>query len=61
MLCLIYVLIQVWKNAAIATLSKASTKEKHSPLNYPGISILSVVSKLYSAVLNNRFFNYLEE
>ena len=49
MLCLIYVLIQVWKNAAIATISKASTKEKHSPLNYPGISILSVVSKLYSA------------
>ena len=36
-------------------------QEKRIPLNYRGISLLSVVSKLYSAVLNNRLLNYLED
>ena len=45
----------------IAPIPKVSTKDKHIPLNYWGISLLSVVSKLYSAVINNRFLNYLED
>ena len=36
------------------------TKDKRLPLNYRGISLLSVVSKLYSFVLNKRLLNYLE-
>ena len=66
MFCLIYVLIQVFclvfgKKAMIAPIPKDSTKDKRIPLNYRGISLLSVVSKLYLAVINNRFFNYLED
>ena len=45
----------------ISPIPKDSTKDKRIPLNYRGISLLSVVSKLYSAVLNNRFLNYLED
>ena len=51
----------VWKKAMIAPIPKDSTKDKRIPLYYGGISLLSVVSKLYSAVINNRFFNYLED
>ena len=45
----------------ISPVPKDSTKDKRIPLNYRGISLLSVVGKLYSAVLNNRFLNYLED
>ena len=45
----------VWKKAMIAPIPKDSTKDKRIPLNYRGISLLSVVSKLYSTVINNRF------
>ena len=55
------ILPSVWKKAMISPIPKDSTKEKRIPLNYRGISLLSVVSKLYSAVLNNRFLNYLED
>ena len=55
------ILPSVWKKAMIAPIPKDSTKDKRIPLNYRGISLLSVVSKLYSAVINNRFLNYLED
>ena len=45
----------VLKKAMIAPIPKDSTKDKRIPLNYRGISLLSVVSKLYSTVINNRF------
>ena len=45
----------------IAPIPKDSTKDKRIPLNYRGISLLSVVRKLYSAVLNNRLLGYLED
>jgi hypothetical protein len=45
----------------IAPISKDITKDKRIPLNYRGISLLSVVSKLYSAVLNNRLWKHLED
>ena len=44
----------------ITPIPKAATKDKRIPLNYRGISLLSVVSKLYSAVLNNILLNYLD-
>jgi hypothetical protein len=51
----------LWRKAMISPLPKDNTKDKRVPLNYRGISLLSVVSKLYSAVLNNRLLSYLED
>ena len=55
------ILPSIWRKAMIIPIPKAATKDKRIPLNYRGISILSVVSKLYSAVLDNRLLNYLED
>ena len=55
------ILPSVWKKAMIAPIPKDSTKDKRIPLNYRGINLLSVVSKLYSSAINNRFLNYLED
>ena len=55
------ILPSVRKKAMITPIPKGSTKDKRIQLNYRGISLLSVVSKLYSAVINNRVFNYLED
>ena len=54
------ILPSIWRKAMISPIPKDDTKDKRIPLNYRGISLLSVVSKLYSAVLNNRLLNYME-
>ena len=48
----------IWRKAMITPIPKDASKDKRIPLNYRGISLLSVVSKLYSSVLNNRLLNY---
>ena len=50
----------IWRTAIITPIPKDSTKDPRIPLNYRGISLLSIVSKLYSSVLNNRLLPYLE-
>ena len=55
------ILPSIWQKAMITPIPKDATKDKRIPLNYRGISLLSVVSKLYSAVLNNRLLIYLED
>ena len=50
-----------WKKAIINPIPKSSSADKRVPLNYRGISLLSVVSKLYTAGLSNRISKYLEE
>ena len=49
-----------WEKALISPIPKGTSKDKRMPLNYRGISLISVVSKLYSNVLNNRLMKYLE-
>ena len=49
-----------WKKAIISPIPKDTSKDKRIPLNYRGISLISVVSKLYSNVLNIRLMKYLE-
>ena len=44
----------------ITPVPKDATKDKRVPLNYLGISLLSVVGKLFASVLNNRLLGYLE-
>ena len=43
-----------WRMATIVPIPKSSQKDPYVPLNYRGISLLSCVYKLYSALLNNR-------
>ena len=44
----------------IFPLLKDPSSDKRVPLNYRGISLLSCLSKLYSAFVNNRLTTYLE-
>ena len=50
----------LWRKAVIFPLLKDPSSDKRVPLNYRGISLLSCLSKLYSAFVNNRLTTYLE-
>ena len=45
----------IWRKAIITLLPMDLTKDKRIPLNYRGISLLSVLSKLYSSILISVF------
>ena len=47
-----------WREGRIVSLFKKGDKE--DPGNYRGITLLNVVGKLYSRVINNRLLKYLE-
>ena len=47
-----------WREGLIVSLFKKGDRE--DPGNYSGITLLSVIGKLYSRVINNRPLNYLE-
>ena len=49
-----------WLRSIIKPISKGAGKDPNIPINYRGISLISCVDKLYSAVLNDRLVEYLE-
>lgn len=49
------------KGNNIFAILKEPNSDHRIPLNYRGISLLSVISNVYSAVLNNRLIAYLED
>lgn len=51
----------VWGKAIIKPIPKGSDKDPYLPLNYRGISLISCISKVYSAVLNNRIVGYCNQ
>lgn len=51
----------VWRKAIIFPISKDQNSDSRISMNYRGISILSVVSKVFSSILNNRLTDYLED
>ena len=51
----------VWRKAIIYPILKDPSSDRRIPMNYRGISLLSCISKLYSALINNRLTTYLEE
>ena len=51
---------EIWVQALIYPIPKSPTNDPRVPLNYRGISLLSVISKLYTAALNARLNNYTE-
>ena len=50
----------IWRQAIICPILKDKTSDERMPLNYRGISLLSCISKLYSAFINSRLSAYLE-
>lgn len=51
----------IWRKAIICPILKDSSSDPPLPLNYRGISLLSVVAKIYSSVLNNRLVTYQDD
>ena len=51
----------VWRKAIIFPIPKAGNSDPRVPLNYRGISLLPVISKLYTAGLSNRISSYFEK
>jgi hypothetical protein len=49
-----------WLSAIINPIPKSALNDEFVPLNYRGISLLSTISKVYSAVLNHRLVTYIE-
>ena len=54
------ILPSVWLKAIIIPIPKSTTKDPHVPLNYRGISLLSCVCKVFTAIINRRIVNYCE-
>ncbi len=50
----------IWRQALIFPIPKDPKKDKRVPLNFRGISLLSTISKLYTALLNKRILNFEE-
>ena len=51
----------IWKKAIISPIPKSSTADPRVPLNYRGISLLSVIIKLYTGGSSNRISTYMEK
>ena len=51
----------LWRKAIIFPILKDPSSDRRIPMNYRGISLLSCISKLYSAFINNRLTKYLED
>ena len=51
----------IWRKAIICPLLKDPSSDPLLPLNYRGISLLSVVTKIYSSILNKRLVTYLDD
>ena len=51
----------VCRKSVICPLLKYPNSDRRVPLNHRGISLLSCVSKLYSAVINKRIRKYLKK
>ena len=50
----------IWLKSIISPIPKSAQRDPYVPLNYRGISLLSNIYKIYSAILNNRLCKYFE-
>ncbi len=51
----------LWTQSVINPIPKNKTNDPRVPLNYRGISLLSCIYKIYSAILNNRLTKHLDD
>ncbi|VDI35540.1 Hypothetical predicted protein [Mytilus galloprovincialis] len=50
----------IWRKSVICPILKDPSSDARMPMNYRGVSLLSCISKLYSAFMNKRITFYLE-
>ena len=50
-----------WVKGIICPILKSASSDPRVPLNYRGISLLPVVSKLYTGLISSRFSEHLEK
>ncbi len=51
---------EMWRREIISPIPKGGSSDPRIPLSYRGISLLSVVGRLYTAGISNRLSRYLE-
>ncbi len=51
----------IWTQSVINPIPKNRTNDPRVPLNYRGISLLSCIYKIYSAILNYRLTKHLDD
>lgn len=51
----------VWRKAIICPILKDASTDPRIPMNYRGVSLLSCISKIYSAFINQRITSHLDE
>ena len=49
-----------WKKSILKPIPKSADNDNKIPLNYRGISLLSCISKIFTAILNNRLTKFLD-
>jgi hypothetical protein len=54
------IISSIWMKAIRCPILKDSSSDKRLPVNYRGVSLLSCISELYSAIINKRRVTYLE-
>ena len=50
----------IWCKGTISPIPKSGMKNVYNPLNYRGLMLLSCFEKLYTSVLNNRLYSYID-
>lgn len=50
----------VWRKAIICPILKDASTDPRIPMNYRGVSLLSCISKIYSAFINQRITSHLD-
>ncbi|MCG8113538.1 MAG: reverse transcriptase family protein [Candidatus Thiodiazotropha taylori] len=50
-----------WNTGIIRPIPKSDSKDPRNPLNYRGICLISIPSKVYADVLNTRFIEWIEQ
>ena len=56
--CSVYSIIRQWREGLIVNIFKKGDRE--DPANYRGITLLSVVGKVFCKILNNRLVQCLD-
>ncbi len=51
----------LWQQGIVNPIPKCSSKDSRIPLNYRGITLISIPCKIYCNILNHRFTKWLEE
>ena len=52
-----HIVPNLWLKSIVNPIQKIPEKSPYVPLNYPGISLISYIAKIYSSILNSKSFS----